>query len=432
MRVLLVSPDRKAALARQGQARRLKATFPPLSLLQVAALTPPDVEVALCDESVQPVDFDAPCDLVGLTAFTSTAPRAYEIARGFRSRGTPVVIGGMHASACPREALQHCDAVVIGEAEGKWQRLLEDLARGRMQRIYASAQFPDLTDAPAPRRSLIDPRDYLAPHTVWATRGCAHACSFCSVSGFFGRRVRARPPEVVGEEVAALPGRYVVFVDDNIMTNPRYARRLFDALVGAGKTWLGQASTAVLENAELLRLAARSGCRAIFVGLETLSDAALQKVNKSFNVVSKFSDTIKRLHDLGIGVVGAFMFGFDDEEESVFERTARFADVAHIDLPQYSILTPLPGTPLYAQMAAEGRIIDRDWSHYDGGHVVFAPRGTTPERLEHGLKAALRHSYSRWGIFRRLFGLSHRLPLMLTLNLAFRRRAMPFATGVSR
>jgi len=433
MRVLLVSPDRKDVVtARARGERRLKAPFPPLSLLQVAALTPPDFEVRVIDEAVEEVDFGPRYDLVGITAFTSSAPRAYDLARAFQAKGTPVVLGGMHASACPEEALEHCDAVVIGEAEGKWGKLLEHARAGRLQRVYRSDEFPDMASVPTPRRDLIRRENYLVPNTVQATRGCAHNCSFCSVSAFFGHRIRSRPADAVAEEVRSLPGRYVVFVDDNIMTVPSYARQLFERLIGTGKKWLGQASTTVLENAELMRLAARSGCRALFVGLETLSSAALARVNKGFNVVGRFNDIIKRLHDLGIGVVGSFMFGFDGEDEAVFERTARFCDQAHVDLPQYSILTPLPGTPLHAQMEAEGRIIDRDWSHYDGGHVVFAPRGTSPEKLENGLRAALKHSYSRLGILRRLFGVSARLPAMVSLNLAFRRRAIRFANGTSR
>jgi len=433
MRVLLISPDRKDVVAARARgAPRIKATFPPLSLLQVAALTPPEVEVAIADEAVEDVDLDASPDLVGITAFTSSAPRAYEIASAFRSRGIAVVLGGMHASACPGEALRYCDAVVVGEAEGKWQQLLADFERGRLRRVYSAESYPDLSDSPRARRELVCRRDYLAPDTVQATRGCSHECSFCSVSIFFGRRIRSRPVDSVAAEVESLPGRYVIFMDDNIMTVPSYARRLFQRLLGTGKKWMGQASTGVLENAELIRLAARSGCRALFVGLETLSDSALGRVNKGFNVVRKFRDLVSRLHDTGIGVVGAFMFGFDGEDDSVFERTAEFADRARIDLPQYSILTPLPGTPLYAEMEAEGRIIDRDWSHYDGGHVVFSPRGTTPERLAKGLRDALQHSYSRFGIVRRLFGISGRLPAMVTLNLAFRRRAIPWATDGRR
>lgn len=433
MRVVLVSPDRKDVVEARARGRpRLKAPFPPLSLLQVAALTPPGHEVVLVDEAVEDVCFDIPCDLVGITAFTSSAPRAYDIAGEFRQRGIPVVIGGMHASACSEEALQHCDAVVVGEAEGTWEEVLADARVGRLRRIYRRADYPDMTCAPAPRRDLLRREKYLVPDTVQATRGCSHNCSFCSVSGFFGRRVRSRPAASVAAEVHSLPGSLVVFVDDNITTVPSYARDLFERLVGAGKKWLGQASTAVLQNSDLIRLAARSGCTALFVGLETLSDAALARVNKGFNVVGGFKDMVARLHDAGIGVIGSFMFGFDGEDDAVFERTARFADEAHIDVPQYSILTPLPGTRLHAQMEAEGRIIDRDWSHYDGGHVVFAPRGTTPEQLEKGLRQALKHSYSRLGILRRLFGVSRRLPVMLAVNLAFRRRVMAWASGDTR
>ncbi len=433
MRVTLVSPDRKDVVEARSRGRpRVKAPFPPLSLLQVAALTPPEYEVVLLDEAIEDVVFNGPCDLAGITAFTSSAPRAYDIASGFRKRGIPVVIGGMHASARPQEALQHCDAVVVGEAEGVWQRLLQDARRESLQAIYRSDDHPEMTAVPAPRRDLLRREEYLVPDTVQATRGCRHDCSFCSVSSFFGRRIRSRAAAAVAAEVRSLPGSLVAFVDDNITTVPSYARELFQCLIGAGKKWVGQASTAVLENAELIRLAARSGCKALFVGLESLSDAALQQVNKGFNVVTRFKDTIKRLHDAGIGIIGAFMFGFDGEDEAVFERTARFADEAHIDLPQYSILTPLPGTRLYAEMEAQGRIIDRDWSHYDGGHAVFAPRGTTPEQLENGLKAALRHSYSRLGILRRLLGASARLPTMMALNMAFRQRAIPWATRAAR
>ena len=433
MRILLVSPDRRDVVeARSRGSPRLKAPFPPLSLLQVAALTPSEHQVTLVDEAVEDVDFGFPCDLAGITAFTSSAPRAYDIASGFRKRGISVVIGGMHASACPEEALQHCDAVVVGEAEGVWERVVDDACRGRLQRVYRSGDYPDMRAVPAPRRDLLRREKYLVPDTVQATRGCAHNCSFCSVTAFFGRRIRSRAPAAVAAEVGSLSGRLVAFVDDNITTVPSYARDLFERLIGAGKKWMGQASTAVLDNSELIHLAARSGCRALFVGLETLSDAALKRVNKGFNVAATFKDTIKRLHDAGIGVIGSFMFGFDFEDEAVFERTTRFADEAHIDVPQYSILTPLPGTRLHAEMEAEGRIIDRDWSHYDGGHVVFAPRGTTPEKLEDGLKAALKYSYSRVDILRRLFGASARLPSMLALNLAFRRRAIPWATRSGR
>jgi radical SAM superfamily enzyme YgiQ (UPF0313 family) len=427
MRVLLVAPeyDPPVGASARGQARA-KPLLPPLSLLQVAALTPPSIEVEVLDESSRPVDFSAGFDLVGVTATTAAAPRAYEIADGFRRRGRPVVMGGMHASACPEEALAHCDAVVIGEAEGKWERLLSDLQQGRMERLYRADEYPDMAAVPSPRRELLPRENYVVPDTVQATRGCAHNCSFCSVTPFFGRHIRARPAEAVAEDFASLPGRYVLFVDDNIMTRPTYAQRLFEGMMGTGKKWVGQASTAVLQDARLLKLAAQSGCELIFIGLESLSTGALQQVNKSFNAASKFRGLISRLHDIGIGVIGAFMFGFDEDDDSVFERTAEFADKAKIDVPQYSILTPLPGTLLYRQMEEEGRIIDRDWSHYDGCHVVFAPRRLSADTLQQGMREALQRSYSRLSILKRLFGFSERLLDMLIINREFRRRVVGY------
>lgn len=425
MRVLLVAPNyHRTDAPGTKTGKRWRTIFPPLSLLQVAALTPPEVEVSVQDEGTRDLDLDAPCDLVGITSNTSGAPRAYQIADTFRRLGRPVVMGGMHPTVCPEEALQHCDAVVVGEAEGKWDRLLADARQGRLQRIYRAESFPDVTCAPPPRRDLLPREDYLLPDTVQATRGCAHDCSFCSVTPFFGRRTRSKLAEAVAEDVSSLPGEYVVFVDDNIMTRPSYAQRLFESLAGAGKKWMGQASTVVLEDARLLKLAARSGCHYMFVGMESLSAAALEQVNKSFNIAGKFRNLIGRLHDVGIGVIGAFMFGFDTDDTSVFERTAEFADKARIDVPQYSILTPLPGTRLSQQMEREERIIDRNWRHYDGGHVVFAPRQMSPETLADGMRAALRHNYSTWSIFRRLAGIYGRLPETLAVNLEFRRRAL--------
>ncbi len=426
MRVLLIAPDMPWGPSGNGGATRRKALLPPLSLLQVAALTPPDVEVAVQDEAAHALDFDAPCDLVGLTASTYAAPRAYQIAEAFRARGVPVVMGGVHVTARPEEALAHCDAVVIGEAEGKWERLLADAQAGRLAPRYEARDFPDLTRAPAPRRELVPREDYLVPDSLQATRGCAHNCAFCSVTSVFGHRPRSRDVEAVAEDASALPGKHLLFVDDNILMQPAYARQLFESLVGTGKRWVGQASTAMLQDAALLKLAARSGCQLLFIGLESLSSAALSGVNKSFNAVARFKDLIARLHDDGIGAIGAFMFGFDEDDESVFARTAAFADQARIDVPQYSILTPLPGTAFYRRMEQEGRILDRNWSHYDGQHAVFRPQQMSPERLLRGFKEALQHSYSRLSILQRVAGLSPRQRFALAVNQEFRRRAIPY------
>lgn len=348
----------------------------------------------LTDEALDPVRFDQPADLVGLTALTSTAPRAYQIADEFRARGVPVVMGGMHASALPEEALQHVDAVVVGEAEGLWPQVLEDFQRGRLQRLYRREQHPSLVGLPAPRRDLIDPRRYYARATLQASRGCPFDCAYCTVTCFFGHTYRCRPVDEVVAECAALRARPLVFVDDNIVGKPSYAQQLFARLRDLHTTWVSQASTTMVQTPDLLRRASEAGCRLLFVGLETLSPANLARVGKRINVVGKYRDLIRRLHDLNISCVGSFMFGMDEDDEDVFDRTADFADEVGLDVGQFSILTPLPGTRLYDSLEAEGRIIDRDWSKYDGGHVVFRPLRLSVEALEAGFRRLYERFYS--------------------------------------
>jgi len=359
------------------------------------------VEIKVTDESLEPVCFDTDADLVGLTALTSTAPRAYEIADEFRARGVPVVMGGMHASALPEEALQHVDSVVIGEAEGLWPRVIQDLRQGNLQPIYRHQGFPDLAGVPPPRRDLVPLHRYYAQSTLQASRGCPFNCAYCAVTCFFGHTYRCRPVEEVMAECASLHARPLVFLDDNIVGRPSYARQLFERLRDLKTTFVSQASTTLLQTPELLRQASEAGCRLLFIGLETLSPANLAQMGKRINVVGKYRDLIKRLHDLDISCVGSFMFGMDDDDEDVFDRTADFAEEVGLDVGQFSILTPLPGTRLYNRLEAEGRIIERDWSKYDGGHVVFRPLRLSVEALEAGFRRLYERFYSLGATLRR-------------------------------
>ncbi len=420
MDVYLIAPDGSRSEGESAKPAQ-KGIFPPLGLMLIAALTPPSINVSITDEALEPVDFDRDVDLVGLTAMTSAAPRAYEIADRFRERGITVVMGGMHASALPHEALQHVDAVVIGEAEGVWQRLLDDFQRGELQKIYRNDHFVDLAGLPEPRRDLLDLRRYLAGDSLQATRGCPYNCSFCTVSTFFGRTYRCRPVDEVMAEVSHLRGKpALIFVDDNIMGNPVYAEELFAQLKEFKRGFFAQASASMLKTPELIRKAASAGCKALFVGLETLSVSNLAAIGKKVNVVTKYKELIKRLHDNGIAIVGAFMFGLDDDDESVFERAAQFVDDTQIDVPQFSILTPLPGTRFYEQVEQEGRIIERDWRKYNGNHVCFRPRKLSIEKLEAGLEWIYKHCYSWRSIIKRT---ALRLkPLIWTVNGIYRQR----------
>lgn len=414
LRILLVAP------ATHPARRRRRGLFPPLSLLTVAGLTPAHHQVELVDEAVEPVPFERDVELVGITTSTACAHRAYYIADRFRERGVTVVLGGIHASALPEEAAEHADAVVVGEAEGLWEQVLEDYQAGRLQRIYRHQQFPRL-DSVRTRRELIRARDYVVPHTVQTTRGCPYDCAFCSVTAFFGATYRKRPVEAVVEEVRRLAGRLVVFVDDNLLGDSSYARQLLQALKSVGKRWLTQASLPSLRDDRLVSLAAEAGCRGIFVGFESLSRLNLQRMRKAFNVVERYRETIERLHRFRIGVVGSFVFGFDEDDESVFERTLRFVQEVKIDLPTFSILTPFPGTRLHEQMEAEGRITDRNWSHYTGNRVVFRPLRMSAEALQQGFRWALRKAYSLPSIWQRIAGLHSRVGLYTVMNLIYRR-----------
>lgn len=419
MDVYLVAPD--ASRSRDGSRHASeKGLFPPLGLMMVAALTPPEINVTITDEALEPVALDRDVDLVGLTAMTSAAPRAYEIADHFRRRGVTVVMGGMHASALPQEALEHVDAVVVGEAEGLWPRLLADFQKGQLQKVYRHDEFPDLTDLPFPRRDLVDLNRYIGRDSLQATRGCPFQCSFCTVSTFFGCTYRTRPVDQVIADAAQLEGKPLIFVDDNLMGKPSYAKALFEGLKGLGKSFITQASTSMLKTPELIREAAKAGCKALFVGLETLSAENLAMVNKKVNVVEKYKELIARLHDNGIGIIGAFMFGLDNDDEDVFKRTADFVEEMRVDIPQFSILTPLPGTRVYEEMEREGRIIERDWSKYDGAHVCFRPRRLAIDKLEAGLRWIYQRCYGWRSIIKRT-ALTFK-PIIWTINGVYHRR----------
>ncbi|MGC8844070.1 MAG: B12-binding domain-containing radical SAM protein, partial [bacterium] len=414
MKVYLIYPD--PHWRERRNLRERKSLFPPLGLLQVAALTPPEVEVKLTDEAIEDIDFDYEADLVGISFNTASAIRAFEIAREFRRRGMKVVMGGAHPSMMPEECAQYADAVAIGEAEGTWLRILEDVKNGELKKFYRCEGFPSLDNLPIPRRELLDPKRYAVFYTVQTTRGCPYNCEFCSVTRFFGRTYRTRPVEEVIREVEQLEGKFIIFVDDNILGNPKYARELFKALIPLKKIWLSQGSINMTKDEEILRLAVRSGCRGLFIGFESISEEALREVGKKHNIVEEYRNAIKRLHNFGIAIIGAFIFGFDSDDKDVFKRTVEFVYRERIDLPQFSILTPLPGTALYERMEREGRIFSKDWSKYTGNHCVFYPRNMTPEELEEGLEWAYKEMCNFLPLLRRTFSFSRRFPVSFILN----------------
>jgi len=397
MKVLLVLPAAEHLRVTGVDApvpKRKMLRFSILPLTTVAALTPAEHDVTLCDENVEPLDFDTDIDVVGISFMTALANRAYEIADEFRRRGKTVVAGGYHPTLWPEEAAEHFDAVVVGDAEGLWPRVLEDIACGTPRKFYRHAEPPDLSSVPVPRRDLTSrtARHYVTTNAVQTGRGCRHGCRYCSVTAFHHRTHRTRPLEHVLGELHGIP-RNFMFVDDNIIADREYAKKLFLAMVPMKKRWVSQCSLEIADDPELLALARRAGCRGLFIGVETLSPANLARFDKGFNRADRYLERIAAIRRARIGVQASIMVGMDGDEVEVFERTLKFLDEARVDALQLNILTPLPGTPLFERFRREGRIIDTDWSHYDFRHTVIRPAKMTSLQLQAGADWLYRQFY---------------------------------------
>lgn len=389
-KLVLVNPVNPNRL---GLSINLSGRFPPLGLGIVAALTPANWDVELIDENFVPFAFrDA--DLVGLTSFTASITRAYEIAGMYRRKGIPTVIGGIHASMLPAEASKYVDTVVIGEAESVWHKLLGDFERGKLKKKYRG-QVTAETDLPGARHDLFHP-DYVFG-SIQTARGCPMDCEFCSVSAFNGRRYRQRDVETVLDELETIRPKLVYFVDDNLYGYGKYASeraiRLFKGIIERGikKDWFTQASINFAENDEVLEHAARSGCRMVLLGLEAENTEALKDASKHLNVkkLGEYEDVIRRIRSHGIAVLGSFIFGMDSDTPEALRRRTEFILKSDVDAIQMSLMTPLPGTKLFARMRGERRLLytnfPADWVRYDMTEVLFKPRRMEPNDLFNGL-----------------------------------------------
>jgi radical SAM superfamily enzyme YgiQ (UPF0313 family) len=424
-KLLLISPQVKNSLMAGGMMFRL----PNLGLLRVAALTPPEWDVKIVDEKIEPLDLNQSADLVGITTMTTTVRRGYEIADHFRGRGLKVVMGGMHASCLPEEALQHCDAVVAGEAEKLWPVLLNDLAQNALKPVYRHGEIlPPLVGLPPNDWELFRPKNYLPIHFMETTRGCPIGCEFCAVTSAFGGSFRNRPQDEVLAELKTLRPftglltlkRLVFFVDDNIVSNRAYAREFFTRIADLNLNWFGQASVNIATDPEILKLAEKSGCTGLFMGFETLSTEAIKSNGKGVNKPGEYLDVVKKIHDHGIGIDGSFVFGFDTDDAGVFDRTVEFVLKAKLEVVYFSILTPYPGTRLHKRLTAEGRLLTEDWDLYDANHVVYQPRTFTPDQLLEGYYGALKEVYTLPSIFKRLWGTTAWKNFFYPMNFAFR------------
>lgn len=388
------------------ESRHSLFRIPPLTFPVLAAATPPHVELTMVDESYEPIDFERRVDLVGISVILPFAPKAYEVARRFRERGVKVVLGGHHVTAMPQEAMEHADAIVTGEGDRAWPQLLADLEAGCLKRIYRGESVADLSTLPPPRYDLIEPRKYSITNAVTATRGCPYACSYCCIRNV-APTFRKRPVADVVRDMKGAKGSFLqrkmfIFWDDNLCGDRAYAKELFEAITPLNKYWIAEATLHdFARDEELVALAAKSGCRGLFCGIESFNQDSLAGVKKGFNKVAEYRELIQRLHRHGICVDAGMMIGFDEDDPSIFDRTLETAIAVGIDIMNLVLVTPYPGTRLFAQMEEEGRILHRDWALYDGHHVVFRPKQMTAEQLDEGWHRVRREFYSLGSIFKR-------------------------------
>jgi len=399
----------------------------PLVFAILAAQTPPNVELAFFDDRIEPVDLNAPTDLVTMTVETYTARRAYQIAAHYRRQGIPVVMGGYHPTLLPEETLQFADAIVIGDAEGIWSQIVRDARTGRLQRVYQQDILPPLEGLQLDR-SIFHGKRYAAATMVQYGRGCRYSCDFCSIHAFYHHALRHRTVAEVVQEVESAGRKFVVFVDDNLFSTPRQAEELFRALIPLNIRWFCQVSIDIARHDHLLDLMAQSGCIAALIGLESLDGHNLQQMNKGWQIKQGgYPAVLKKFHRRGIMLYGTFVFGYDHDTSDTIERTLEFALSAKLAIANFNPLTPTPATPLYDRLRAENRLLFDDWwldPNFRYGQALFHPRLMTADELTEGCFRA-RKIFNRYSsIFRRAIGNCHspyHLGIYLAANLVSRK-----------
>ncbi len=402
MRILIVLPT---TVYKEGRLLKSKQRWiMGLALPYMAALTPKWADVGLIDDRMDEINYDGGYDLVGLSTTITTALRAYQIASEFRKRGTAVVMGGFHPTLMPEECLEHCDAVVEGEAEMVWPQLLEDFKAGKMKRRYKADRFHDLKDLPLPRWDLLDRRKYLVPYLpLQTTRGCPFQCSFCEVPIFYGGSYRHRPIGEVIEDIMHLPTKKVQVVDDNITGSREYARELFRAMIPLKVRWSCLWTINTSRDEELLDLAIKAGVYHVNIGIESISQGSLNSIGKRQNRVKEYVEMLRKLEKRGIFYSLNFLFGLDEDTGEIFKETMDFLRQVRAPMVFFNTVSPREGTPMRTRLIEEGRVFNPLGDRFIGMDCIFTPKGMTPEQVEEGVWDCFRKFYSISGIFKRFF-----------------------------
>jgi radical SAM superfamily enzyme YgiQ (UPF0313 family) len=377
---------------------------PSLALTSVAASTPSDWRVQYWDENL--LQGAPPADpvpqVVGITVHLTFARRAYELASWYRARGSTVVLGGMHVNSLPAEAAPHADAISLGDGVQTWPAILHDVERGGLRPRYEATFERDYDVDPPPRRDLL-PRDgFLTTTSIIASRGCQNRCAFCYLATE-GLRLpyRARDPRDIARQVEADGQPYFVFVDNNLGARREYLRALCLAVRPLDKIWSAAVTLDVTDDPSLVAEMALAGCTGVFIGFETLSDENLAHARKRTPRTEDFGRRVRIFHENGIQVNGSFVVGFDGDRRDTFTTLAQWIETHRLACATFHILTPYPGTPLFQQLDAEGRLLHRDWALYDTAHVVFRPKHLTPEELLLGYDWLYRRLFSHASIWAR-------------------------------
>ena len=377
---------------------------PSLALTSFAATTPEHWEVQYWDENLldgRPPFARMP-EVVGITVHLTFAKRAFELAEWYRSRGSKVVLGGLHVLSCPEECAPYADALAVGDGVQLWPRILADVESGSLRSKYIATYDSDYRQDPAPRRSILPRRSFLTTTSLIATRGCHNRCGFCYLATD-GLRMpyRMRDPKQIAAEFLADAQPYGVFIDNNLGSNREYLRELCHALRPLQKIWSAAVSIDFTDDPTLVRAMALAGCTGVFVGFESLTDENLADARKKTPKTSDYARRVRMLHEHGIQVNGSFVLGFDHDRKDVFTRTAEWVEENRLECATFHILTPYPATPLFRRMEAEGRLLHRDWALYDTAHAVFQPKHMSAEELEQGYAWIYQRLFSHSSIWRR-------------------------------
>lgn len=404
-------------------------TMIPITHLTLASLTPDHYDITIMDETIEPIE-PKQCDLVAISIMYFTAKKVYDLARWYREKNIPVIIGGGHATLCPEEVRPHCDCLVIGEVDDTWGDILQDFEKGELKSEYRETQKPDLAGLPPLPFHLIDRKKYEIKNIVQTGRGCSYGCNFCAIGPLNGRKRRHKPVEDVVKEIQhsiegthGIERRMLFFTDDNIVNDPVYAKELFKAITPLKIWWGSQCALSIAYDDELLDLAKKSGCIGLFIGFETANQTALDEVHKNYDAAS-FSDHIKKIKKKGIILLGSFLFGLDQDQPDIFKNTVKFCMENNIDLVNFHIVSPTPGTAFFDSLKKEGRLLHYDWTYYQE-NATYKPKGMTIEELQQGQFWAYEEFFRPKNIMKRLLAY-WRFPVLFCLalytNITFRRK----------